>query len=132
MVYTTLLYAGLLGLVMAALSIRVPARRAKLNAPWGDAEDLALSTRIRVFGNFTEYVPYLLLLMAVIEVSGGNTSFLHLAGVTLLLCRVTHAISLKRGDDGMVRKIGRGIGAMGTWVTLFGLSGYALVLFAGR
>ncbi len=128
MVHITLFYAGLLGLLMALLSIRVPMRRAALNAPWGDAGDLDLYTRIRAFGNFIEYAPFIILAMALLELSGAAHMALHSAGSALVFSRCAHAISLKRGDDKFWRKIARAIGAMGTWLVLVGLSLYALLL----
>lgn len=120
----TIVYAGFLGLLMAVLSIRVPMRRAAINAPWGDADDPVLSTRIRIFGNFVEYVPAILLLMALVETTGASDIFLHLCGTGLIAARIIHAFSLRHGDCPLHLKIGRAIGAMGTWLILICLSLY--------
>ena len=129
MLQITLLYGGLLGVLMALLSIRVPIRRATIDAPWGDGGDIQLSTQIRVFGNFIEYVPAILLLMALLEFQGVNTGYLHLAGIALLLSRIVHAISLTADESPMWRKVGRGIGAMTTWLNLLALSVAAIYQF---
>lgn len=123
----TLFYAALLGLMMAILSIRVPIKRAALDAPWGDAGDEVLATRIRAFGNFIEYVPFIVILMALLEYSGFDANWLHGAGITLTVSRIFHAVSLKAGECGTFRKIGRAIGAMGTWLTLLALSASTLL-----
>lgn len=115
----TLLYAGLAGLFMAALSIRVPIRRGQLDVPWGDGDDVKLATRIRVFGNFIEYVPTLLLLLLLLELSGVGATLLHGLGVAMLLVRGVHAVALTaRVPLSSGRKAGRGLGAMGTWLVL--------------
>lgn len=123
----TPLYAALAGIFMALLSIRVPVRRAALNAPWGDGGDPELATRIRVFGNFIEYVPMTLLLLVLLELQGAAPAWLHGPGVVLLIARGVHAVSLRHGQNpGLPRKIGRGIGAMGSWLVLMVVSGRLL------
>lgn len=114
----SLIYAGILALLMAALSIRVPMRRAALDQPWGTGDDLILETRVRVFGNFTEYVPMILLLMWMLELRGQSAIFLHSAGTALVVTRLIHALILTAGPMSAVQKIGRAIGAMGTWLVL--------------
>ena len=125
---TTLLYGGLLGMFMAILSIRIPLRRAAQNIPWGHGNDSILDTRIRVFGNFIEYVPIILILMALLETSGMSARFLHSVGSGLLAARLVHAISLKDGECPLWRKIGRAMGAMLTWLILLVCAGFALYI----
>jgi len=125
----TLLYAGLLGLLMAVLSIRVPIRRGTLDVPLGDGGDEILATRIRVFGNFIEYVPALLALLLVLEASGASPVALHVMGAGLLAARLVHATMFRaRNELTTGEKIGRAIGAMGTWLVLASAATYALVL----
>ncbi|MEP2987732.1 MAG: MAPEG family protein [Parasphingorhabdus sp.] len=124
----TLFYAGVFGILMALLSIRVPIRRAKLDASWGDAGDRILATRIRVFGNFIEYIPFMILLMALVEIGGICPRQLHAAAITLLFVRLAHAFSLMEGELPLWRKIGRGVGAMGTWLVLMFLSVQGLLM----
>ena len=127
----TLLYAGVLGLMMAALSIQVPIRRGLKDIPWGDGGDPQLATSIRVFGNFIEYVPAALVLFFLLETSGAERWVLHALGVTLVVARVVHAGSLKSGTElSSARKAGRGLGAMATWAVILVSAGYALSLAA--
>ena len=116
-------YAAILGLFMAVLSIRVPLKRAKLDVLWGDADAADLSTRIRVFGNLTEYLPMLLLLLLCNELTGTGAVWLHVAGVALIGARLIHAVSLHAETGNLLwRRTGRAIGAMSTWLILVGLS----------
>jgi len=127
MLHVTALYAGALGALMAVLSIRVPMRRGALSVPWGDGEDVSLRTRIRAFGNFTEYVPMVLLLMALNEHVGAGAAVLHGLGLGLLGFRLLHALTY-RGKESLElgEKVGRGVSAMGTWLVLVVAAGHLL------
>ena len=93
----TLLTAGALGLLFFVLSLRVVQRRLAGMVPFGDGGDPALLERIRAHGNFAEHVPFLLLLMAGIEIHAGHHSpWLWIAGGAILLARIAHAIGISR------------------------------------
>lgn len=83
MVHITLIYAGLLGLLFLGLSFWVVKRRAQFGVMIGQGEAPELLAAIRAHGNFAEYVPLTLLLMALCELSG--------AGAFLAACRWRHA-----------------------------------------
>lgn len=119
----TLITAGLLGLLFFLLSLRVVQRRLAGKVPFGDGGDPALLERIRAHGNFAEHVPFLLLLMAGIELSAGHHSaWLWGAGAALLLARIAHAIGLSRPSPNAFRSVG----VVLTWLLLIGLSLWAL------
>jgi uncharacterized membrane protein YecN with MAPEG domain len=128
MLTVTLLYAGLLGLLMAVLSVRIPLRRVQQSIAWGHGDDAVLSTRIRIFGNFTEYVPMLLLLMGYLELSGAAKIFLHIIGTALVLVRLLHVFSLKKINATQWQKTGRFISTCLTLTLLVTLSSYAIFL----
>ena len=113
---------------MAVLSIRVPLRRLPKGIGFGHGEDRELEGRVRVFGNFIEYVPMILLLMALIELSKGAGGFLHTMGTLLIIARLIHAVSLKPGAIPKWRRLGRAIGAGTTWFLLIACAGYGLIL----
>lgn len=89
----TPLYAGLLAIWFFALSYRVVLQRGH-GIGLGDGGDPELLRRIRGHGNFAEYVPLILLMMALLELSKHSTLLLHALGVTLLLARVLHGLAL--------------------------------------
>lgn len=124
----TLGYAGLLAVLMAVLSIRVPLRRLALGAPWGEADDDVLATRVRVFGNFTEYVPMIVVLIALLEASGAAPGALHGLGISVLVSRTIHAVALRKDQALGVYRIGRAIGAFSTWLILLAAAAYGVVL----
>src|ERR1700712_5432001 len=101
--------------MLIALSVPISLRRARLGIEIGDPhEDVTLTRRIRAHGNFTEYVPLALLLIALVEASKNLHAATALA-VVLLVARIAHAAGTLAGVTWL-----RGIGMLGTFVTLFG------------
>jgi uncharacterized membrane protein YecN with MAPEG domain len=101
--------------MLIALSVLVSLRRARLGIAIGDPrEDETLTRRIRAHGNFTEYVPLALLLIALVEASRNLHAAVALA-VVLLVARLAHAAGTLAGITLL-----RGIGMLATFVTLFG------------
>jgi len=60
-------YAAILMLMFVLLSIRVVQMRASAKIGIGTGNDPAMERRIRVHGNFAEYVPLALLLLLCME-----------------------------------------------------------------
>ena len=50
--------------------------------------------RIRGHGNFAEYVPFILVMMAMLELSHASIYVLHAMGITLVVARLLHAYAL--------------------------------------
>ena len=95
MMHITLIYAGLLGLLFLLLSFWVVKRRAQFKVMIGEGEAPEMLSAIRAHGNFAEYVPLTLLLMALCELAGVGALWLHLGGVLLLAGRILHAIGIQ-------------------------------------
>ncbi len=85
---TTLLYAGLLGLWFLVLSIRVIQGRGKI--PIGDGGDPQMLRLMRGHANFAEYVPLILIMMALLESRGLSQGWIHLLGLATLIGRLLH------------------------------------------
>lgn len=124
----TLLWAGLLGLLMLMLAMRVVARRRAKGISLSDGGDAELLGRIRAFGNFTEYTPLLLILLGLIEVSGGASGFVHAAGALLFASRLGHGLFLTGGAMSKTQMLVRQISMMTTFVLLAVSSIYAIVV----
>ncbi len=88
------LYAGLLGLVFAVLTFRVGPLRAKLGIPLYDGGNKDLGLEIRRHGNFTEYVPLALILMAILEMTNVPQNAIHAMGAALVVGRILHPMGL--------------------------------------
>lgn len=113
------LYAGLLGLLLIALSARVVLARRRYNVRLGPGTEDAMQQAVRVQGNFTEYVPFAVLLLVFSEITGLPSAAVHGAGILLLASRAIHAMGLSQ-SPGVT--FGRFYGTAGTWITIIGLS----------
>jgi uncharacterized protein len=90
----TAIYAALLGLLLLVLSINVIRIRRSDRISLGAGDNPLLERRIRAQGNFAEYVPIALILIAIVESTGGDVLLVHGLGVVLLIGRLAHAIAL--------------------------------------
>jgi hypothetical protein len=91
----TLATGGALGLVYVVLSFRVIGGRWRHRVSLGDGGNAAMQRRIRAHANFAEYVPLLLLLMALLELAGASRGALVPCGIALVVGRVLHAIGIE-------------------------------------
>jgi uncharacterized membrane protein YecN with MAPEG domain len=123
--YVTAVYAALLGLLAVALSTYVMANRRRAGISLGEGGDAGLQRAIRVFGNFTEYVPTALILIGLLEACGGARLWLHILGAALLTGRVAHAVGLASNAGASA---GRNIGVLLTNLTLIGAAVALLVV----
>lgn len=90
----TAIYAALLGLLLLVLSINVIRIRRSDRISLGAGDNPLLERRIRAQGNFAEYVPIALILIAIVESTGGDAFLVHGLGTVLLVGRLAHAIAL--------------------------------------
>jgi uncharacterized membrane protein YecN with MAPEG domain len=95
-------YAAILVLMFVLLSIRVIQMRASAKIGIGTGNDPAMERRIRVHGNFAEYVPLALLLLAFMEMQQHSRYLIHILCIVLIVARIVHAIGVTRS-----RKISR-------------------------
>jgi uncharacterized membrane protein YecN with MAPEG domain len=111
-------YAALLALLYIGLTIWVVAGRARYRVHHGDGGTAELNRRIRAHGNFAEYVPFILLLAALLEGQGGSPILLHGMLASLLLARLIHPVGMTAPEASMRQYGLRGVGAMITWLVL--------------
>ena len=131
----TLTTAGLCGLILLVLSVRVSMGRGVAKVSLGDGGDPHLLARIRAQANFVEYVPFILILMGMIEANiaaasagtehGPNVT-LGVLGIALVLCRIAHAWGMGRPAPNP----GRMVGTSGTLIILIVTSVWALIISA--
>jgi uncharacterized membrane protein YecN with MAPEG domain len=86
-------YAGLLAFWFLVLSVKVVQRR-QAGIVLGDGGDSRMLRLIRGHGNFAEYVPLILLMMALLELGHTSTYVLHALGIGLLVARLLHGFAL--------------------------------------
>lgn len=89
-------FAAILALMLIALSVRVILLRYKHRVALGDGGEKNLQSSIRAHGNFVEYTPIFLILMALVEAQGNDAPewFLITVGSLFVLARLSHAHSL--------------------------------------
>ncbi len=92
------LYAAMSALLIAWLSLRVIKLRRVKKVSLGDGGELELRIAIRAQGNATEYVPISLILLALLELSGGYVALVHSGGIAMLAGRLLHARGLLTGS----------------------------------
>jgi uncharacterized protein len=86
----TPIYAGLLAFLYLFLSYSIIRLRRRQNVSVGDGGDPLFLRRMRAHGNFAEYVPLALLVMAMAELQGAGAATLHAIGGLLLAGRLVH------------------------------------------
>ncbi|CAN5808952.1 hypothetical protein BH11PSE6_BH11PSE6_27540 [soil metagenome] len=118
----TLTTAGGAALIALWLALRTGGVRQKAQVSIGDGGDAALICRMRSQANFTEYAPFIVILIALIEFTAGTSTWLWVASVAFLVARILHPL----GMDGM--KYGRAIGTAVTFLLLAGLGLYTISL----
>ncbi len=101
--YHAVALAGLFTL----LSLGVIRTRQKQGVSLGLGSGGFLERRVRVHANFSEYVPFTLLLLIMAELRGGNGVVLHILCVCLLVGRAAHAWGVSQSpEDGRFRVAG--------------------------
>jgi hypothetical protein len=95
----TALYGGALALLFIFLATRVIGFRRSAKVSIGDGGNSALLRRIRVHGNFAEYVPFAIVLMALAESMTAPAWLLHAAGLALAGGRVCHAYGVSQSPE---------------------------------
>jgi len=87
-------YAAILVLIFVFLSVRVIQMRAAAKISLGTGNNPAMERRIRVHGNFAEYVPLALLLLAFLEMQHESRYVIHVLCIVLVIARIVHAVGV--------------------------------------
>ena len=124
----TLASCAAAALITLWLGMRVGKLRGEFKVSIGDGGHEALARRMRAQLNFAEYTPFVLLLIAAIELAGkGNAWLPYVAGI-YMLGRVAHAIGMDMTTSPAPPRM---VGIMVTMLTLLGLGIYAVLIAAG-
>jgi hypothetical protein len=114
-------YGGLLGLIGLFLAILVVRGRVMHRVDIGDGGKPEMQRATRVFANFAEYVPFIVVLMGLGEMLGAPKTLTHALGIGLVAGRLFHAYGLSQSSG---RSIGRFVGTNLTWIALLVASGW--------
>ena len=118
----TLIIAAAAALLNIWLAVRVGRVRTSANVSVGDGGNEMLTRRMRAHANFTEYTPFFLILLALVELAWGANIWLWGAAILYILGRIAHGF----GMDGIGKL--RTFGTLSTLLVLLGLAIYALVI----
>jgi len=94
--------AAILAVLMFILTMMVSLRRVELGKehgdiakfPYQDGDDEKLKRRIRAFGNFIEYTPMCIIMLGLLEVSGGSSTLIWALGSVFVVGRILHAAGM--------------------------------------
>jgi uncharacterized protein len=119
----TLTIAAAAALINLWLMIRCGQARTSEKVSIGDGGSEILIRRMRAHANFIESAPIVLVLIAVLELTSGTSTWLWVVGIAFILGRLLHAL----GMDGGTLEKGRFVGTVLTMLTLLGLAIMALI-----
>lgn len=125
---TTLSAASAAALITIWLMMRCGKLRASEKIIHGDGGNPLLMQRMRAQSNFIESAPFVLILIAAIEISGKGGQGLAIVAGIYMLGRVAHAIGMDRAGSNPLRMAG----VMITMLTLLGLGVMALLITLGK
>lgn len=94
MVPITGLFAGIQAIIAFVLTLPIGRMRARLGISLGDGDNPELRVAIRRHANWVENVPFILLLMGLLELNGANTALLYGLGSALVIARIVHPFGL--------------------------------------
>jgi uncharacterized membrane protein YecN with MAPEG domain len=107
---TTALYAAILGLLGAALTVNVIRNRVRSRVNTGDGGDARLAQAIRAHANFGEQAPIALIVIAFAEALGQRVVIVHVLGVALVVARLASAYALNGSlGPSPLRQMGAGL-----------------------
>ncbi|MBU1620017.1 MAG: MAPEG family protein [Gammaproteobacteria bacterium] len=111
----TSFYAAILALIYVVLAVLVIRQRFKCRVGLGTGKEPQLLQTVRMHGNFAEYVPFLLILVALMELQQSPVWQLHLVAGLTLAGRVLHAVGLWQSSGTSVPRF---LGMISTFAAL--------------
>ena len=131
MLLITSIIASVLTIIFIRLSFAVIGLRKRNKVSLGSGGHEDLERAIRAHGNFAEYVPFGVILIACLELNGAPWWLVALPGITLIIGRLIHAKGINVPPPDFSKRI---LGMKFTFVTLMALIvlniGWVLVRFA--
>ncbi len=114
--------AAAAALINLWLAIRCGRVRTANKISMGDGGNDALIAAMRAHANFVENTPFVLVLVALLELALGPVTWLWVVAALYLIARVLHALGMTAGHQGRV------VGTIMTMLTLLGLGVAAIAV----
>lgn len=118
MLLVTSIIAAVLTAIFIKLSFAVIALRRKNKVGLGSGGHEDLERAIRAQGNFAEYMPFGILLIACLELNAAPWWLVLLPGITLIIGRLLHAIGINQPPPDFSKRV---LGMKFTFNTLIAL-----------
>ena len=115
MLIITSLVIAILTIIFIRLSFAVIGLRRKNKVGLGSGGIAELERAIRAHGNFAEYVPLGLLLIACLELNGANNWIVAILGISLITGRLIHAQGINTPPPNFTKRV---LGMQITFATL--------------
>src|SRR5689334_24887968 len=90
-------YLAILALIFLVLGLQVSRLRRGNRVLFGDGDNRELRSAIRAHANFAEYVPIIVLMIAILEMAGMPAGQVHWLMGVLLLSRLLHPLGMYVG-----------------------------------
>ena len=123
MLIVTSLVAAVLTSIFIKLSFEVINLRKKNRVGLGSGGHEDLERAIRAQGNFAEYVPFGIILMACLELNGAPWWLVAIPGVALIIGRLIHAVGINTPPPDFSKRV---LGMKLTFATLLTLVAFNL------
>ena len=92
-------YAAILALLFIILSVRTIKTRREHKVAIGDGGEKSILRASRVHANFSEYLPFALLLIAVLELQSYSHWMIHGLCIALVAARIAHAYGVSQANE---------------------------------
>ena len=119
MLLITSVIAAALTTIFVKLSFAVIGLRRKNQIGLGNGGHDDLERAIRAQGNFAEYVPFGIILIACLELNGAPWWLVAIPGITLIIGRLIHAVGINVPPPDFSKRV---LGMKFTFVTLISLA----------
>jgi uncharacterized membrane protein YecN with MAPEG domain len=119
MLIVTSIITAVLTIIFVKLSFAVIGLRRKNQVGLGSGGHEGLERAIRAQGNFAEYVPFGIILIACLELNGAPWWLVAIPGITLIIGRLIHAVGINVPPPDFSKRV---LGMKFTFVTLISLA----------
>jgi uncharacterized membrane protein YecN with MAPEG domain len=119
MLIVTSIITAVLTIIFVKLSFAVIGLRRKNQVGLGSGGHEDLERAIRAQGNFAEYVPFGIILIACLELNGAPWWLVAIPGITLIIGRLIHAVGINVPPPDFSKRV---LGMKFTFVTLISLA----------
>lgn len=118
MLLVTSIIAAVLTIIFVKLSFSVISLRKKNRVGLGNGGHEDLERAIRAQGNFAEYAPFGIVLIACLELNGAPWWLVALPGITLIIGRLIHAVGINVPPPDFSKRVLEMMFTFGTLITL--------------